>query len=139
MEAKDAVASRIIKTEAINWRELRFIQNDDFKEQLPTDKHALKASIIANEFIAPFNVWEDDSGMLWCLDGRHRSIALEELIKEGADVPYLLPATFIRCESKKAASKLVLLYSSVYAKVSKTGLSGFLEEYDIDFGSLKTK
>ena len=58
---------------------------------------------------------------------------------EGADVPELLPATFIECTNKKAtaAAKLVLIYSSIYAKITNEGLNDFLELFEIELEEFK--
>lgn len=136
-EATSSITSRILKTAPINWRDLQFIQNDNFKDLSPDAKHRLKASILSNSFTSPFYIWEDPDGRQWCLDGKHRSILLEELIAEGVNVPYQLPATFIQCENKKDASKLVLLFSSQYARVTQQGLNDFLTLNDLDFSELK--
>src|SRR5687767_11314822 len=101
------ISSRVLKTEPINWQELSSIQNENFKELSDDAKRRLKASIVSNNFTQPFYLWEDQDGTRWCLDGKHRTILLEELIREGVNVPYLLPATFIHCENKKEASHLV--------------------------------
>jgi hypothetical protein len=129
-------SSRIIKTELISWQKLRFLQQDNFKE-LPTEAKAkLKASIIANEFAQPFYVW-DDAGSLFCLDGKHRVLILEELIAEGHAIPELLPATFISCVNKKEAAKLVLIYSSVYARITEEGLNEFMQLYEFEMEAIK--
>jgi len=127
---KKGLESRVIKTEPIDWRNLQFIQQQNFKDLDDLAKHKLKASLLANSFSQPFYVWESDSTELFCLDGKHRVLILEELVKEGYEVPYLLPATFIQCDSKKEAAKLVLIYSSIYAKVSQQGLFDFIKEYE---------
>lgn len=137
LKEKSAISSRILKTELINWRELKFIQNDNFKELSEEAKHKLKASIVSNNFMQPFYVWEDESGQKWCLDGKHRTILLEALIADGIKVPFQLPATFIYCESKKDAAKLVLLFSSQYAKVTQEGMFDFLTLNELDFADLK--
>lgn len=138
METKTDIASRVIKTENINWQELQFIQTDKFKE-LPEDaKHKLKASLISNNFTQPFYIWEEEeTGIKYCLDGKHRTLLLDELIKEKVNVPYLLPATFIRCENKKEAAKLVLVYSSIYAKITQEGLNEFIQFNELDLEELK--
>ena len=128
---KIGLSSRIIKTQPIDWRNLKFIQQENFKDLDESAKHKLKASLLANSFSQPFYVWEDESGELFCLDGKHRVIILEELVNEGYDVPYLLPATFIQCDNKKEAAKLVLIYSSIYAKISQQGLFDFIKEYEL--------
>jgi DNA modification methylase len=137
LEQKSNVKSRVLKTEMINWRELKFIQNDNFKDLPEEAKHKLKASIVSNNFTQPFYVWEDFEGTLWCLDGKHRTVLLEELIKEGMEVPYQLPGTFIHCDNKKEASKLVLIYSSMYAKITQEGLFDFMKFNELVFEELK--
>lgn len=131
------ITSRVIETKPINWRELKFIQNENFKELTGEAKHKLKASIVSNNFMQPFYVWEDDAGTRWCLDGKHRSILLEELINEGAKVPYELPVTFIQCANKQQASRLVLLFSSQYARITQEGLHDFITLNDLDFADLR--
>lgn len=127
---KKSLTSRVLKTDLVDWKNLRFIQQQNFKDLDDLAKHKLKASLLANSFSQPFYVWEDESGVVFCLDGKHRVLILEELIKEGYEVPYLLPATFIQCDSKKEAAKLVLIYSSIYAKISQQGLFDFIKEYE---------
>ncbi|MFZ4413199.1 MAG: hypothetical protein ACOYOV_08970, partial [Bacteroidales bacterium] len=131
------LTSRVIKTENVNWQEFKFIQQENFKDFEPEAAHKLKASILGNNFTQPFYVWEDPEGTIFCLDGKHRTKMLEELIKEGHNIPYLLPATFMQCDSKKDAARLVTIYSSIYAKISQQGLFDFLKEYEIDFSSIK--
>jgi DNA modification methylase len=131
------VKSRVLKSESINWRELLFIQQENFKELPINDRERLKASFVQNGFADPFKVWEDKTGQLWCLDGKHRTLLLQELCEDGANVPILLPAVFIKCNSKKEAAKLVLVYSSQYAHITQQGYFEFLEEYKLDYLELK--
>lgn len=138
MEATSELSSRVLKTENVNWRDFKFIQQEGFKDLESDAAHRLKASILANNFTQPFYVWEDpDNGTIFCLDGKHRTKMLEELITEGHNIPYLLPATFIHCENKKEAAKLVTIYSSIYARVSQQGLFDFMKEYELDFSELR--
>lgn len=129
--------SRVLKTEHVNWREFKFIQADNFKSLSAEARHKLKASILSNNFTQPFYVWEDPEGTLYCLDGKHRTMLLEELINEGHEIPYMLPATFIQCENKKQAAKLVTIYSSIYAKIEQQGLFDFIQAYELEFEDLK--
>jgi DNA modification methylase len=131
------VESRVLELRKINWRELQFIQANDFKDLPDDEKTRLKASMVGNNFVDPFKVWEDDEGILWCLDGKHRIVILQELDKEGIDIPYLLPATIIECKSKKEAAKLVLIYSSSYATITKEGMSNFIENYQLNWNELR--
>ncbi len=138
MASTKTLASRILKTELILWQELLFIQNEDFKD-LPTGAmQKLKNSIIQNDFAQPFYVWFNrDDNRIYCLDGRHRSLAMEELIKEGIQIPEQLPATFLNCKNKKEAAKFVLMYSSIYATITESGLQSFTELYDIAFAEIE--
>lgn len=138
MDTTATLSSRVLKTENVNWRDFKFIQQEGFKDLEPDAAHRLKASILANNFTQPFYVWEDpENGTIFCLDGKHRTLMLEQLLKEGYYVPYLLPATFIHCENKKEAAKLVTIYSSIYARVSQQGLFDFMKEYELDFSELR--
>lgn len=136
--SKQTLASRVAGTDLVNWKTFKYIQQDDFKDFSEAARTKLKHSILSNDFTQPFYVWcEEDTGNIWCLDGRHRTLILEQLLDEGYDVPELLPATFIRCKDKKEAAGLVLVYSSMYAKVSSEGLFDFVKMYDLDYQELK--
>jgi hypothetical protein len=135
---KTALQSRVLKTDLAKWREFNFIQEDTFKELTPDGHQRLKASILANNFTQPFYVWQEpETGQIFCLDGKHRVIILSELAKEGYDIPQMLPATFMYCKDKEAAAKLVLIYSSMYAKVAQQGLFDFIQAYNLDYAELK--
>ncbi|MES2004327.1 MAG: site-specific DNA-methyltransferase [Bacteroidota bacterium] len=130
--------SRVLETRNVNWRQFEFIQQDDFKSWSPEAKAKLKASILNNKFAQPFYVWHDPlSGVMYCLDGKHRSLILEELQQDGHKIPILLPATFIQCNDKNEAAHLVLVYSSIYAKITQQGLFDFIQLYDIEYDSIR--
>lgn len=130
--------SRVIETKPVQWKKLQFIQHNQFKELAKAAREKLKESMRANQFSDPFKVWHDKkSDVIYCLDGKHRTLILEELEKEGAMVPELLPATFMRCNGKREAAKLVLLYSSIYAKITEQGLFDFLKEYDFSYDEVQ--
>ncbi len=130
--------SRVIKTELVDWRALLFIQNDNFKALDSAAEKKLQNSILENEFMQPFYVWLDETtGRMYCLDGRHRILALHKMAAANIAVPHLLPATFIDCADKKEAARLVLVYSSMYAKVTEQGLFDFLEQYELQYETLK--
>ncbi len=130
------IASRIIKTEPINWRELQFIQQENFKEWINDGNLKLIESILKYQFIDAFKVWEFE-GKLFCLDGRHRFLDLKSVSESGYNVPDLLPATFIDCKDMKEAAELVLVYSSAYAKITQQGLFDFVQRFDLDFPDLQ--
>lgn len=126
------INSRIIKLEPINWKELQFIQQEDFKEWLPNGDKKLIESLLKYQFADPFKVWHYN-GINYCLDGRHRFLDLKSVAESGHEVPDMLPATFIDCKDMKEAAELVLVYSSAYAKITQQGLLDFVKNFDLDF------
>lgn len=129
---QNTLVSRIIKTENIRWQDLVFLQADDFKELSPEDEQKLRTSVLTNQFTDPFKVWyEELTNTHYCLDGRHRSKVLLKMKDEGIEVPDLLPGTFIDCKDKQDAAKLVLQYSSQYARTTESGLMGFMEDFNL--------
>ncbi len=138
-EAQAPLTSRIIGTRPVKWRDLQFIQQDDFKDLSAEAMEKLKTSILSNQFTAPFYAWEDESGVMYCLDGKHRTLALEALATDGHIIPEELPATFIQCDSKADAAKLVLIYSSIYAKISQQGLFDFIGMYNLEYDDIKSQ
>ncbi len=146
---KRQLISRVLKTEAVNWRNAKWLQNDDLKDINDEAKYSLKLSLVNNKFVMPFHVWYDEAfDTIWILDGKHRKEALIDLAENGieidgehisVEVPDLLPATFLDCQDKKEAAKLVLIYSSAYAKINQEGLNIFLELNEIDLSDIRTE
>lgn len=130
--SQSVIESRIINTEPVNWRELQFIQQEDFKEWLPNGDKKLIESLLKYQFADPFKVWHHN-GINYCLDGRHRFLDLKMVSESGYTVPEMLPATFINCKDMKEAAELVLVYSSAYAKITQQGLLDFVKNFDLDF------
>jgi DNA modification methylase len=137
MHTQKTIGVRILKSEQVKWRDLQFIQQDNFKDISDEAKLKLKTSLLTNEFIQPFYVWQDPSDqVIYCLDGKHRTLFMEELINTGIEIPDLLPAVFLNCADKSEAAKLVLIYSSVYAKLTEAGFHSFVEEYQLSMDEL---
>ena len=120
------IQNRITKTGWVDWRELKILQPETLKIFTEESLEKLKQSLIQKNFICSFNVWEDSSGTIWVLDGTHRIKALELLEEEGHSVPEKLVANFIKCEDKREAANLVLIYSSQYATITQEGLDTFI-------------
>lgn len=125
------IKSKILKAESIKWKDLEFIQDDDFKAWIDNGDEKLINSLLKYQFVDPFKVWQSE-GIIYCLDGKHRTLDLQQLIKRGVKVPEELPAIFLDCENMEEAAELVLVYSSAYAKITKEGLLNFTEKYNID-------
>lgn len=129
--------SRVIETKEINWQELQFVQQENFKEWIQDGDMKLMESLLKYQFIDPFKVWESE-GIVYCLDGRHRYLDLIKVKESGLTVPDMLPATFIACRDIKEAAELVLVYSSAYAKITHQGLYDFVQNYNLDIPELKS-
>lgn len=132
----NTINSRILKTALIKWRDLEFIQQENFKDWIDEGDKKLITSLLKYQFADPFKVWEHD-GKLLCLDGRHRFVDLLKISESGVIVPDELPATFIDCEDIQEAAELVLMYSSAYAKITQQGLFDFVAKFELDLPSLK--
>ncbi len=121
------IKNKVNQFKLVEWRSLKWLQNENLKDIDLTAFEKLKNSLKKNNFIQPFNVWKDSRRKLWILDGSHRQKAMLELEKEGIKIPKNLPANFIQCKNKKEAAKLVLVYSSLYAKATEVGVKEFLQ------------
>lgn len=133
------ITSRVLKNDLVDWRAFKYIQHDTFKELPSSAKKVLKQSIVENSFAQPFYVWHDETtDDIYCLDGKHRTIILQELSDEGHTIPDMLPAIFIDCKNKKEAASFVLIYSSIYAKITEDGFIEFSKLYELDFQEMKS-
>ena len=128
--------SRIVRQGDIAWRRLKWLQGD--QKEPSVEKYAkLKASLISNGFAMPFNVWEDTKGETWILDGHHRQKAMLELEQEGYGIPDALPANWVYARDRREAGKLVLVYSSIYARVTDESLYRFQTDFELDLEEVK--
>jgi len=137
------IRNRIIKTELVNWKSIKWFQNDGLKKLDAENMLKLKRSLVNNNFVMPFHVWESE-GELYFLDGHHREKAMRELEQFGFDnqpikIPDLLPANFIDATDREEAAKLVLIYSSLYARITEDGLTEFFKENKLDLNVISTE
>lgn len=130
------IKSKIIKTAPVKWKDLKFIQQENFKQWIDGGDKKLIESLLKYNFVDPFKVWKNGKD-IWCLDGFHRVSDLKQLIDLGCEVPEELHATFIECCDKQEAAELVLVYSSQYARLTRDGLYDFLQNYDIDLSAIQ--
>ena len=122
-----SISDKIIKSDFVKWREFEILQPAGFKELTKQAYQKLRNSIIENDFVESFKVWEHED-KIYCLDGVHRCKVLDILDGEGYDIPDKFRADFIECEDKKQAKKMVLVYSSRYAKLLEDGLYEFVQD-----------
>lgn len=130
--------NKIIKTELIEWENLKLFQPKDLKSISSKQLKKLKESLKKNGFKLPFCVWQENKKKLWCLDGHTRIPALRLLKEEGFDIPKKLPANFIDCKNKKDAKKAILIYNSSYADINKESLFDFVSDLNFDQLNLET-
>jgi len=136
MKDNRSIESKIVKTEPVKWKALEILQTKDLKEMSKESYGRLKTSLIDNSFVQTLNVWANN-GKLYCFDGYHRIKVMMELEKEGYTVPEELPANFIACRNRKEASKLVLIYSAIYANVTGEGLYEFMNSEGLELNDIK--
>lgn len=122
--------NRIIKQGLVEWKKCKWLQPDDLKRQTKEQAEKLKKSLVENGFSSPFFIWENGKST-YILDGHHREKALNELDAEGEKIPSKLPAVWVRAKNQNEAKKLILAYSSEYAKISRAGLENFIDGFDL--------
>jgi hypothetical protein len=112
---------RVLHSKKIDWKQIKTLQPDNFK--LPEQQEVLKKSLLANGFVSPFCVWQDEAGVIWSIDGVHRIKALTELQEQGQNIPELLTANFIDAENKKEAGEiLITVFNSKQNKATEQGV-----------------
>lgn len=130
------IKNRIIKSELVEWEKFNYIQSSKFKSLTREAYSRLKQSILKNNFVESFKVWQNGK-ILYCLDGYHRCKVLKDLKDDGYKIPKSFNADFLKCKNKQEASRLVLIYSSVYAQITEEGFLQYLKDNDLSFDEVK--
>lgn len=130
-----SIKNKVYKAGLVDWKALKVLQYSGLKEISSEELNKLKSSLIKNQFVCTFYVWQEGE-TLWVLDGVHRIKALNELAVEGIELPDKFPANFIHCADRKEAANLVLVFSSYYARITQEGLIDFAEAEKLDLASL---
>lgn len=137
------IEDRVSHSKKIDWKSIQTLQPDGFK--VPEQQEVLKKSLLANGFVSPFCVWQDEAGVIWSIDGVHRIKALTELQKQGQDIPELLTANFIDAENKKEAGEiLITVFNSKQNKATEQGVIDLklnlgIDDLCLDFEELDIK
>lgn len=131
------IKNLIKRTELLDWQALKPFQPDNLKILTKENFERIRTSIIMNNFIAGFHVWEKD-GEYWILDGHHRKYVLQALKDEGFILPEKLPCNIVDVNSKKQAIKFLLTYSSEYAHPDPQGVAEFIHKNELDFDELNS-
>lgn len=141
MQIKDL----IIKTEKVNWQELKDLQPTNLKT--PYHSNLTKQSLIKNGFAFSFYVWEDKVGNKFLVDGHLRTDLLRELKNDGFDVPDMLSCTFLDLPNRKTAVKYLLeVFNSKKNPIDESAMLDWLEveevsleEVDLDWLDVTAK
>jgi hypothetical protein len=86
----------------------------------------LKASILAEGFMAPVFVWQDK-----ILDGHQRTTVMA---REGWDVEGGVPVVEIEAASEAEAARKLLKLTSAYGKPTTEGVFDFMQTHDLGLG-----
>lgn len=124
------------KAEFIELEKLKPFQPDNLKIMMKESFDKLKESILLNNFVAGFYVW-DDGKTIWIIDGHHRKYALEDLKKSGVIIPDKFLCVFLKFENDKQAAQALLTYSSNHARLHPEGFMEFCSEYNLNLKILE--
>lgn len=116
---------KIIGLEYVEWRKLKWLQNENFKVSDDVRKEKLKNSL-KKHLIRPFYVWKEKKNM-WILDGHRREKEMRELENTNFKFPDKLPALIIDCKNNKEAAQFMLMYDSHYYDVEFVGMQEFMK------------
>lgn len=126
------IKDRIIGSEKIDWHILKPFQPENLKEMSKESFKLLKNSITLNDFNAAFDIWKENDENYWILDGHHRKFALESLEKDGYKIPEKFQCTIIDCKDKKDAANTIITKSSSHARMTETGFTEFVANFELD-------
>ena len=118
------------KLSTCDFEELKELQ-DDFKVTTKDKLEKLKKVILARGFKYLFQVWVDDEGTKWIIDGHHRKRVLAMLRAEGHEVPKV-PFVRIPAKDKKEAIEEIGFANSHYSEINPN--TSLFEEWEIDEG-----
>ncbi|SEP80833.1 ParB-like nuclease domain-containing protein [Treponema bryantii] len=103
-----------------------------FRDEQDVDK--VKKSIIKYGFSFPFFVWKNKNWN-YILDGHGRELALNELEKEGYEIPPL-PVVYITAENDNDAKEKLLRINSRFGDITNNSFVQFSKGMNFDFKSI---
>jgi len=124
----------ILKTEKVNWQNLKDLQPIDLKNNYHSEK--TKKSIIENGFARAIYVWQEQDN-IYIIDGHLRTDILIELKNEGFEIPDQLNCTFLDLPNKKTAIKYLLqVFNQKTNPINSNNLDNWLQEVDLNIEEL---
>lgn len=128
----DAVALRVSpQLEHFDVDELEPLQGE-LKTLSETNFNKLRQSLIEKGFKLVLHVWRN-GGVNYLIDGHQRVHVMQQLKKQGYEIPKL-PCALIEAKNYREAKETVLLAVSQYGKIDKTGFEEFIEGEGFDLG-----
>lgn len=107
-----------------NWRDIQPLQPDNFKVNPNYD--TIEKSFRVHGFRRAFDVWEDDNGVIWSIDGVQRKHVLETRFE---DVPDILPFNFhVAKDIEEAKIILVNVFNQRESKVNEQVYDDWIPE-----------
>lgn len=123
----------ILKTEKVNWQELKDLQPVDLKNNYYSDK--TKKSIIENGFARAIYVWQDQED-IYIVDGHLRSDVLRELKNDGYEIPEKLNCTFLDLPDKTTAIKYLLqVFNQKTNPINHFNMENWLGDLEINLAT----
>lgn len=120
----------ILKTEKIDWQNIKDLQPVNLKNNYHSDK--TKNSIIKNGFARAIYVWQDKKGDIYTVDGHLRADILRELKNDGYDIPNQLNCTFLDLPNKKTAIKYLLqVFNQKTNPINQENMEIWLDDNEI--------
>lgn len=118
---------------------LPFTQIKDFQGELKSrtqdDIEHLIASIERHGFAFPFFVWRQPNGTCSCLDGHGRIMALNQMQREGYDIPEL-PVVYIDAASESEARTKLIQINAITGRFTDTGFRELVKDIpDLDLSN----
>lgn len=107
--------------------ELKSLSVEDYKK--------MKQEILDTGFAFPIHVWEDKDGATWIVGGHQRKRGLEEMKKEGFNVPDV-PVVYVEADDIKGARRRVMQDITQYGRVERQGLYEFMSAAELNFDNL---
>jgi hypothetical protein len=106
----------------------------NFKRRTQKEIEQIITSILKFGFSFPCFCWKQNSHN-YCLDGHGRILALQEMKKQGYDIPEL-PVVFIDAQDEAEAKQKMLRLNSQYGIIDIEGFRDFIAGLEIEWGDL---
>jgi hypothetical protein len=124
------IENHILKTELLDISLLTPLQGG-LKTMTDENFNKLRKSLIEKGFQFTIHVWES-GGVIYIIDGHQRVHVMQQLRKEGYEIPQLNCA-FVKAANYSEAKELIFYAISQYGKIDKTGYDDFTlgENFDM--------